>query len=225
MNYFSARSLIGCVAVAYSALLSHVAPAAELADTVIIGDKEWAQVNLFDGIQWRFMNEVCALGPCSGTLAGFNMNGWTWASWIEVGDELFAPFPITMHPGGQFNQENQGDSFSQWLSHTGFNLTTGSFTPTENGSILASVIGFTRDEIQPHAGVAQARRVFFTPTNIDTSAFNSANFFGLTSGVGFGTEGIGGFFYRPVPLPPTIFLLALPLAGLMRLTRFNQHTA
>ena len=71
-------------------------------DTVIVGDKEWAQVDLFYGLSWLEINDVCPFGNCgSGILNGYDMNGWTWATASQVGDLLFAI--ISGHPGGLAN--------------------------------------------------------------------------------------------------------------------------
>lgn len=57
-----------------------------LIDNVVIGDRQWAQVKLFDGLTWEEVNAVCPDGNCiSGeTLNGWDMTGWKWASVDEV---------------------------------------------------------------------------------------------------------------------------------------------
>ena len=52
-------------------------------DTVTVDDKEWAQVDQFTNLSWNDINAVCPAGVCSGILNGYNMTGWTWASFVE----------------------------------------------------------------------------------------------------------------------------------------------
>ena len=55
-------------------------------DTVRVDGKEWLQPNLFLNLSWDEINAVCPAGVCgdSGTLNGYDMTGWTWASVDDV---------------------------------------------------------------------------------------------------------------------------------------------
>ncbi|MFK7977021.1 MAG: hypothetical protein AB8C02_12845 [Halioglobus sp.] len=69
--------------------------AGAIADTINAPDgNEWAQIDLFDGLTYAEIAAVCAGGPCSGTLNGFDMDGWTWASAQDVLD-LFNSYEAT----------------------------------------------------------------------------------------------------------------------------------
>jgi hypothetical protein len=57
-------------------------------DTVIVGDKEWYRVADMKGLCHEDFNTACPGGICTGSLAGNNLTGWTWASLDEV-NELF----------------------------------------------------------------------------------------------------------------------------------------
>lgn len=60
-------------------------------DTITANGKEWLQVSLFTNLSWNDINAVCPVGNagvCSGTLKGYDMNGWTWAN----GDDIAALF-------------------------------------------------------------------------------------------------------------------------------------
>jgi len=60
-------------------------PALPIIDAVTANDKTWAQVNLFTNLSWDDINAVCPGGVCgAGTLNGYEMQGWTWASLEEV---------------------------------------------------------------------------------------------------------------------------------------------
>ena len=51
--------------------------------TVTVDGREWAQVEQFTNLSWNDINAICPEGACAGTLNGYDMAGWTWAS---VGD-------------------------------------------------------------------------------------------------------------------------------------------
>ena len=74
------------------------AQATPITNTIVVGDKEWAQVDLFTSLSWNQINAVCPSGVCgNGTLNGLDMGGWAWA---HIGDvaQLFRsllPFPAS----------------------------------------------------------------------------------------------------------------------------------
>ncbi len=53
---------------------------AAITDTVVAAGKEWAQPDLFTNLTWGAIDAVCPAGVCGGTLNGFLMDGWTWAT-------------------------------------------------------------------------------------------------------------------------------------------------
>ena len=57
-------------------------------NVILVNGKEWLQPSLIKGLSWNEINEVCPEGTCSGTLNGYDMNGWTWASV----DDIYALF-------------------------------------------------------------------------------------------------------------------------------------
>jgi hypothetical protein len=71
-------------------------------DTVLVDNQEWQQPNLFKNLTWNDINAACptsSSGACSGTLAGRDMTGWTWASKVEL-RALFAEYEfLIMSPG------------------------------------------------------------------------------------------------------------------------------
>jgi len=75
------RTLIILLFACWSGALS----AAPITDTVTANGKTWAQVSLFTDLSWDDINAVCPGGICgAGTLNGYDMQGWTWASVEEV---------------------------------------------------------------------------------------------------------------------------------------------
>lgn len=62
--------------------------------TVTVDGKEWAQVDSFANLSWNDINAVCPEGVCSGVLNGYDMTGWTWASFDDV-SALFNHYIVT----------------------------------------------------------------------------------------------------------------------------------
>ncbi len=87
-------------------------------DTVIVGDNEWAQVDLFRANSWNFINAVCPGGICgTGSLSGYAMHGWTWASLEDVNglfNHYLSAAGVTgndlLGPGPDYYQEPEADS-------------------------------------------------------------------------------------------------------------------
>ncbi|MEZ5570727.1 MAG: hypothetical protein R3E64_01785 [Halioglobus sp.] len=85
------------------------ASAVPITDTVTVEGLEWAQVDLFKGLSWSSINVVCPAGVCgSGTLSGYDMAGWSWATVDDmnklfnhyIGFEALGPGPSFWWPPG-----------------------------------------------------------------------------------------------------------------------------
>lgn len=77
------------VALLFSTLCCFELSAEPRPDTVIVNGVEWAQPSAFRNLSWYDVNNVCNAasgGACSGTLNGFDMGGFTWASIDDVND-------------------------------------------------------------------------------------------------------------------------------------------
>lgn len=98
------------------------ASAYPITDTVNVAGKEWAQVDLFAGLSWNAINNVCGGSGCvNGTLNGFDMSGWTWASAGDL-NALFNDFLVADGFGGS-NLLGPGPDRFYW----GFNVPTANF--------------------------------------------------------------------------------------------------
>ena len=145
MFRFGATKLL--VAVLLFPLLSNALP---IIDTVIVNKKEWAQVDLFRGLSWNEINNVCSGGVCdaTGVLNGFDVSGWKWADGVEVGDFLFKA--LTPHPGGVNISEELGvDTLTPWLNLTGFRFTRSRVTISTSE---LNILGLTSDDIASQFG-------------------------------------------------------------------------
>lgn len=95
----------------YSSILEITA-----ADIVSVDGKEWAQADLFHNLSWDNINTVCPAGVCgAGTLNGYDMDGWTWASVDEVSD-LFNFYLIAGGVSGGNLLGPAPDSYQESLS-------------------------------------------------------------------------------------------------------------
>ena len=72
-----------------------------IADTFTAPDgRLWAQPDLFQGLNWNDVNAVCPDGICAGTLQGYDMEGWVWAS-VDDANTLVNQFngSVLLGPG------------------------------------------------------------------------------------------------------------------------------
>lgn len=72
-----------------------------VADTFTAPDgRLWAQPDLFQGLNWNDVNAVCPDGICAGTLEGYDMEGWVWAS-VDDANDLVNQFngAVLLGPG------------------------------------------------------------------------------------------------------------------------------
>lgn len=59
-------------------------PGTLITNTVTVDGKVWGQPDLFTDLSWNDIDAVCPAGVCAGTLNGYNMAGWKWASVNDV---------------------------------------------------------------------------------------------------------------------------------------------
>ena len=80
-----------------------------------MGDREWAQPDLFLNLAWNDISSACPANECAGVLNGYDMTGWTWASPADVYglyNEYLGPGTITSYP---VIYSEPGDCFSPAL--------------------------------------------------------------------------------------------------------------
>lgn len=189
------------------------AAAGPINDTVSVGGELWAQVDLFVGLSWSDINTVCPGGACgSGTLMGFDMSGWTWASTEEL-NNLFNdysanssdPIPNLLGPGpSSVNTESTiPPSYAQLFFMDGWRPTSSVFF----GS--SETMGRTSDSPDYFAGIG------VSPSFLGAGTSNMA---GTDYSEAFWNP--GAWFSRPdpaaaIPSPATVALFAIGLAALV----------
>ena len=182
-------------------------------DTIVVGDREWAQPGLFPSVSWNDIDAVCSGGPCQygSTLSGYwfdtlDMTGWTWAS---VGD-VYAMFEHYI--GVDSLSDEFGVVYREpdpaWVSlflADGWRYSGGQENIGSN-----YLWGWTRDNAPGSRGTrAQLYTAFGTGRD---SYINSISSFPT-----FRTNALGGWFYREatIPVPGTLFLLMLGCTALV----------
>jgi len=115
------------------------------ADTVTVDGRVWAQVDLFTGLTWWKINDVCPAGICQkgGILNGYDMGGWTWASTSDFN----AMFNTYLSPENALVPGSDGTSIfiferaSRWAP----SFFASGWRPTQIDTGWRSVYGITRD--------------------------------------------------------------------------------
>jgi hypothetical protein len=189
------------------------------ANIVTVGANEWAQPDLFTNLSWNAINAVCPTpsgSSTTGTLNGWDMQGWTWASVQEV-DDLFN---IYLAAAGvtEPNQLTGPDIFIQTKS-TWAPLFSGpdGFRPTYADDFKSIVFGFSNETAgRDTVAYSPYIRDFYgiggdvTP---DEAVTRHVNLKRPTNAI------IGAWLYRTpptdVPSPGTVLLLSLGFAGLV----------
>lgn len=197
------------------------ATAEPITDTVTVDGKDWAQVDLFVGLAWSDINNVCPGGVCgNGTLLGFDMMGWTWAATEDL-NNLFNdysanssnPVPNLLGPGPDYDvTESSGpNSYAQLFFADGWRATSHVFF----GS--SETMGRTSDSPAYFAGIGMGPSPF-TP-------FGISNMAGTNYTDGYWNP--GAWFSRPdppgaIPSPATFTLMLLGLA-ILGCSRRNRN--
>jgi hypothetical protein len=179
----------------------------------IIGDKEWYQPADLLGYSWNDFNAICGGGACNGLLSGMgpDLTGWTWASIHEVG-ELFAA--TSPHPGGiSTYQAPQAQPFYDFANATGFTRTTDDMISINFG--FTGIAGFSSTLAPGDATAYYGDALIslgFPQGPPAGSRFSTAS----TASLNDDQPYIGGWLYRAaeVPVPATVWLIALGLAAL-----------
>jgi hypothetical protein len=170
-----------------------IAPGAPITDIVVVDGKEWAQVDLFNNVGKFDMGRACGNGICSGTLNGYDMDGWTWATAAEVQ----ALFDYYIFYGESPCTEPfcpEPEWFRAWWAD--------GWRPTRQDAATTRTYGFT-------SGSSSSDGRIGSTTDNTSYPFPLTQYFATTIGGFFfviipgqctdsSVSGVGGWFYRSV---------------------------
>ncbi len=170
-------------------LLSPIFQSTPVTDTILFGDKEWAQVNLFRNTSFAEIDAVCpaATGLClsDGHLNGYNMSGWIWASEKDI-NELFNTFIGSNQLGpGASTYTEANSSWAPKFFDEGFQPTTDISSSREIAGRIRLTAGA---QLGSEAGVLSDQA-----DKLDADLATTKSFLDGSSGVGYA----GAWFYRP----------------------------
>jgi hypothetical protein len=187
---------------AFAVAASQSVSAAPILDTVIVGNQEWAQADLFTYVSWNTLNTQCPAGVCTlaSAINGYDLAGWTWASIQDV-QSLFDSFTGQDAPApAVFSQFD-----SLWAP-----LFMDAFRPTILLGDAISVRGWTsthsHEDRAFYAEMFDAQFFYFDEASTVYSFFQADERFY-----------VGAWFVRDtaqVPAPATLTLFGLGLASL-----------
>jgi hypothetical protein len=158
-------------------------------DTVIVGDKEWAQPDLFSGLTGEQIVARCPEGVCglNTVLNGWSMDGWQWANVDEV-NALFSAYlaGYTLGPGPDSIQV-------PWDTYLVEPIFDAGFRPTYEDSGRRWVMGLTSDDtieldepVYFYGVINDSYGTFVNTDNIKTNIPSAG-----------GANYLGAWFYRP----------------------------
>lgn len=195
-------------------LISASSMAGLITDVVTVDDKDWAKPVDFKSATWADVDAVCprlSEGVCSGTLNGFDMNGWTWASVTDVRSMLEAKYI----QASEWENSNLGvDTLFSPSIINDFGATN------EYLGLVDYIEGWSRD-IRVSNNYSNGYSLWVSAQDCKTTDRDvcRADFVGDYAAPKFVDENkIGGWFYRDatsVPEPSSLAIFSLAIAGLL----------
>jgi hypothetical protein len=219
------RRCLTALVLAFGCGGAHAIPIGD-ADIVHVDGREWAQPDIFRGLAWLTIHNVCPSGMCvSGTLRGYDMAGWTWAR-IDDMTQLFNSYIGSDFLGpGSGNYFGAADDFtvSSAFWADGWRRTA---TQVNLFALWDLTLGWTADHDRNGPSIGAV--VDCSPSSIPCQTGDRASAEAGLAG-GFFRAYTGAWFYRAaapsaVPLPSSLWLLAAALFGWAGLRSYNARS-
>lgn len=165
-----------------------------ITDTIVVGDKEWAQPSLFTDVTGEQVAARCADGPCNPntSLFGWSLFGWHWATVDDV-NALFNSY-LTVGTLGPGPDSLEFDNDTDHVLHV-FNA---GFQPTLENSSKRFLSGWTSDNQFNDEEETVEHYIGWIVDNQGT--FGGADVFATTrrEAIGNSNREVGLWLYRPV---------------------------
>jgi hypothetical protein len=182
---------------------------APITDTVLVGDKEWAQADLFLNLSWYDISNLCPGRICSGTLNGHSLEGWTWASLADI-DLMFNHFLAAAGKSGT-DLLSGPDQFTEADSSWAPAFFGAGFRPIQESVSERKISAWTSTTDAYGLGIYA-----YTFILVDRSEGIADRVITDSNGTKwFGQEHLGAWFYRDAVPSPTPEELIQELIGLV----------
>jgi len=193
-----------------SALAAPVVHATPVTNTVMAGGLEWAQATSFTSLSWAEVSTACPSGVCSGTLNGFTMDGWTWATSLDASALLHSFDPgFSATTTMNYMSSNSTSSLVQPLLDAFFGA---GFLATASNSTVQIFRAYTADFVNDSSA-----KLLYAVDSLSGGFQTIGTAWFTGSG---GDASTGSLFYRTpvaqpqnVPEPATLTLIGLGLLG------------
>lgn len=189
------------------------------ADYVTVGTNQWAQASLFDGVSWNDVASACSAttGTCSGSLKGYDLTGWTWASQLDAANLFNTYLPASAALAGPNSYVSPLQSTTAQVGDAVFNAGFAPTFPVSDPATNYAFLALTRTD--KYYGLSATPVTAYWQYSAQTSTFQAVVAAGAYSPLYSNsvTDSNGGaLFYRvaPVPAPPALALFGSGLMGI-----------
>ena len=189
-----------------------------ITEYVTVDDKDWAKPSKFKAATWDDINAICPRdigGVCAGTLNGFDMDGWTWASLSETRMMLEYGFIDT----------SEWDS-NLGLDNAGVAAIIAAFGSTTQNSSTSAISAWSRDIHEINNSI-QGYTKWVTIKDCKVSACDYDYVGRRSAPKSIASGSLGGWFYREtteVPEPPAIAFFGLAALAFLRISQREKHS-
>ena len=201
--------------------------AVPITDTVTVNGTTWAQVDLFAGLSWNNIEAICPAGACeTGSLNGFDMTGWQWASTSDLAT-AFNPFLEDSGFGGDDLLSAGPDRFFWGFSNPqadfGRHFINEGFRPTYQQFGDRVLTGWISNPVPGDANLAYQGVVGDYPGQTQAALFGTDYTQRRNRG---GLFSPGAWFFRAdnneVPVPATLPLFVIGILAIA-FSRLKRH--
>lgn len=184
------------------------------AQIVTVGANQWAQPSLFKSASLSDITSACSptTGQCSGTLSGYDLTGWTWATPLDVVSLYNSLLPSS----DQLTSANSYQEATGTIPPWAYSIFSAGFTATYTSPTQTYLQAFAR----PPSLLGENGLGWFVINDSLAQPPYSYTQVGLASFSGTDPS-TGAYLYKSntVPEPPVLALMGIGLIGLVATRR------